>query len=121
MEATIFLTFILLFSGSVVAVASDQLMVLNFTQLEQVNVVNSTVSEYEDVTICARFLVEPSNENYMKQSEIITFGPISLGSRFDRSQAFDQILGEVLYRIPTVRNSPRKSFPIWPPGVWNHV
>ena len=71
MEATIFLTFILSFSGNVVAVASDQLMVLNFTQLQQVNVINSTVSESEDVTICARFLVEPSDENYKKLYEAI--------------------------------------------------
>ena len=122
MEAAIFLTFIISFSGSVVAVASDQLMTLNFTQLQQVNVVNSTVSEYEDVTICARFLVKHSDENYENvQSEIFTFGPISLKSWFDPRQAFDQILGEVFYRIPTLRNSPRKTFPIWPPGVWNHV
>ena len=115
MEVTIFVTLVLSLSATVIA--AEQMVVLNFTKQHQVNVINSTLSEHEDVTICARFLVEPSKQN----SEIFTYGPISLKSNFYPNQAFDQILGEVYYRTPMLRNSPNKTFPVWPPGVWNHV
>ena len=114
MEATIIVTFFLYFSSAYVL--ADQLVVLNLTQYEQVKVINSSVAKHEDVTICARFLVEPS-----AQSEIFTYGPLTLKRRFDPNQAFDQLSGEVHYWIPTSWNSPSKTFAIWPPGVWNHV
>ena len=101
-------------------ILADQLVALNITDLKLVKASNSSEGEHKDVTICARFFEEPSN-----RTNLFAFGPITLRKDIGGKNAFGQMFGEFSYKMPTLslyrHNSLRESFPIWPPGLWNHV
>ena len=114
MDGIFNVAFILFITAPVLA---NQMVALNITaEQKPVKVNNSSVAKRNDVTICARFLVEPS-----ARTEIFTLGPLSLRSEVEPGHAVDQMIGEVFYMVPTMYNSPSKTFAVWAPGVWNHI
>ena len=96
--------------------AHSQMMALNITN-QNMSLANSSVRKNNDVTICARFFVEPSSQ----PREIFKHGPLSVGSIFDHNHLVDQMNGYVGYDLPNFINPSRKLIPIWPPKVWNHI
>ena len=98
------------------ASAHSQMMALNITN-QNMSLADSSVRKSDDVTICARFFVEPSSQ----PREMIKHGPLSVGSIFDHNHLVDQMNGYVGYKLPNFINPSRKLIPIWPPKVWNHI